>query len=91
MQVSWMIEVYEGIAYLREEVVVDLHAAVGEQLGKVNGGTDEEVIAHDVGHHSLVHVLVVYVLPICVLEHLNSIAVSAFRICDMNYRLLAIV
>ena len=62
--------------YLREEVVVDLHAAVREQLGEVDRGAGEEVVAHYVRHHLLVQVAVVHLLPVGVLQQKPVAAVS---------------
>lgn len=58
----------KSVTYLREEVVVDLHATIGEQLGEVDRGTDEEVVANHVRDHFLVNVPVVHLLPIRVLK-----------------------
>lgn len=54
-------------AYLSEEVIVDLHAAIGEQLGEVDRRTDEEVVADHVRDHFLVDVAIVSILPVSVL------------------------
>ena len=58
----------KSATYLSEEVIVDLHAALRKQLGKVDRRTDEEVVAHHVRHHLLVDVAVVQVLPVGVLQ-----------------------
>lgn len=58
----------KSVTYLREEVVVDLHATIGEQLGEVDRGTDEEVVANHVRNHFLVNVAVVHLLPVRVLK-----------------------
>lgn len=58
----------KSVTYLREEVVVDLHATIGEQLGEVDRGTDEEVVANHVRNHFLVNVAVVHFLPVRVLK-----------------------
>lgn len=58
----------KSVTYLREEVVVDLHATIGEQLGEMDRGTDEEVVANHVRDHFLVNVPVVHLLPIRVLK-----------------------
>lgn len=58
----------KSVTYLREEIVVDLHATIGEQLGEVDRGTDEEVVANHVRNHFLVNVAVVHFLPVRVLK-----------------------
>lgn len=58
----------KSVTYLREEVVVDLHATIGEQLGEMDRGTDEEVVANHVRDHFLVNIPVVHLLPVRVLK-----------------------
>jgi len=64
-----------AIVYLREEVIVDLHAAIGEQLREMSGWTDEEVIAHDLRYRPLILVSIFYLIPIGILEQRTKISV----------------
>jgi len=57
-----------AIVYLREEVIVDLHAAIGEQLREMSGRADEEVVAHDLRYRPLILVAIFYLIPIGILE-----------------------
>jgi hypothetical protein len=57
-----------AIVYLREEVIVDLHAAIGEQLREMSGRTDEEVVAHNLRYRPLILEAVFYLIPIGILE-----------------------
>lgn len=56
------------IAYLRKEVIVDLHAAIGEQLREVGGRADEEVVAHNFRYRPLILIAVLYLIPISILK-----------------------
>lgn len=58
-----------GTRSLREEVIVDLHATIREQLRKMRRWTDEIIIAHDVRYRLLILVAIVYPIPIGILEN----------------------
>lgn len=55
-------------AYLRKEVIVDLHATIREQLREMCGWADEEIIAYDVRYRFLILVAIVYLIPISILK-----------------------
>lgn len=54
--------------YMSKVVIVHVDTSIGEDLGEVVGGADEEVVSNDVGNHLLVQITVCYLLPICVLQ-----------------------
>lgn len=56
------------LAYLREEVIVDLHATICKQLSEMRGWADEEIIAHDIRYRFLILIAVIYLIPIGILK-----------------------
>lgn len=60
------------VAYLREEVIVDFHATIREQLREMRGWADEIIIAHDIRYSFLIFVAIVYPIPIGILKQMSE-------------------
>lgn len=58
------------ITYLREEIIVDFHATIREQLREMRGRADEVIIAHDIRYRFLILVAIFYLIPIGILKQI---------------------
>lgn len=57
---------------MREVVIIHVDTSIGEDLGEVVCGADEEVVSDDIGYHLLVQISICYLLPICVLQNFKK-------------------